>query len=148
MMSHALSYLILLKANVHTGKLRHRAGTGYPSSPTNPSGGWNLNQSLGPVQSDWAKQVRCSQHWTSQHGLEVGRHMKLEVALGALLPGKSQEETQCDPLHCHPLGSSRETVLQGSLPLSSLEPLSCSLLEPCPAYHHHRHHHPPTPSGP
>ena len=148
MVPHALSYLILLKANVHTGKLRHRAGSGYPSSPTNPSGSWNLNQSLVPFQSDWAKQVMCSRHWANQHGLEVGRHRKLEVALGALLPGKSQEKTQCDPLHCHPLGSSREIRPPGKPPSTSLEPPSCSLLEQCLAHHHHYPHPPPTPSGP
>lgn len=119
MVPHALSYLILLKANVHTGKLRHRISTGYPSSPTNLSGSWNLNQNLVPFQSDWAKQIRCSQHWTNQCGLEVGRHGMLEVAL-ALLPGKSQEETQCDPLHCHPLGSSRESRPLGKPPSSQL----------------------------
>ena len=72
-----------------------------------------------PFQSDWATQVRCSQHWTNQHGLEVARHRKLEVALGALLPGKSQEET-CDPLHCHPLGFSREIHPPGKPPSSQL----------------------------
>lgn len=48
----------------------------HPSSPTSP---WSWN--LVPFHSDWAKQVRCSQHLTNQHGPEAGRYWQLEVAL-------------------------------------------------------------------
>lgn len=109
-------------APFHTGKLRHRAVLASPSSHNEPIKELESEQSwLVPFHSDWAKQVRCSQAWTNQHGLEEGRQQGVTLRTQKLQPGKSQEDTQWDLVCCLLLLNPFTQTSFALCPLPSLE---------------------------